>query len=362
MMNHSFLQLFICRLREFYREPHALFWVYGFPLILAVGLGFAFRDREPDRAAVDVVGTSDDDRATSLRNHLGDAGLSAEVHNEEEAKHRLRIGKTALYVVPVPEGFRYVYDRVRPEGVGARDRVNGAILLWKIDDERNKGGNSGSGLAGNDAKWQTTDDYVTEPGNRYIDFLMPGLLGMNIMGGGLFGVGFVIVDMRIRKLLKRLVATPMRRGQFLGAMLAARLVMLFPEVTVLLTFATLVFGVPIRGNLLTLVLVILTGAFAFAGIGLLLAARAAKTETISGLINLIMMPGWLLSGTFFSARRFPDAMQPFIQALPLTQLNDALREVMLEGKSLTEVAWRIGILALYGSVTFVLALKWFRWV
>ena len=361
-MNHPLLQLFLARLREFYREPQALFWVYGFPLILAVGLGFAFRDRPPEAAAVDVVGDAKDEHTEALRERLEKAHLLAEIHSDDEAKQRLRTGKTVLYVVPGDDGFRYVYDRVRPEAVAARDRVDGAILRWKIEKECKKTDDPPSGEAAHNAKWQTADDFITEPGNRYIDFLMPGLLGLNIMGGGLFGVGFVIVDMRLRKLLKRLVATPMRRGHFLAAMLGARLVMLLPEMTVLLGFATLLCDVPIRGNPLTLGIVIVAGAFAFAGIGLLLASRAAKTETISGLVNLVMLPGWLLSGTFFPARRFPDAVQPFIQALPLTQLNDALREVMLEGKSLIDVAWRIGILALYGGVTFALALKWFRWV
>jgi ABC transporter DrrB family efflux protein len=210
-------------------------------------------------------------------------------------------------------------------------------------------------------RWQTTDAPVSEPGHRYIDFLVPGLMGLNIMGGGLFGVGFVIVDMRVRKLLKRLLATPMRRSHFLLAMLGSRLIMLLPEMTLLLVAARLGFGVPLRGNPLLLGLVILVGAFAFAGIGLVLASRTDKTETISGLINLVMLPGWLVSGTFFSSRRFPDAVQPLIQALPLTQLNDALREVMLEGASLGRVAGRLAVLAAWGGVAFLLALRWFRW-
>src|SRR5262249_11969457 len=155
---------------------------------------------------------------------------------------------------------------------------------------------------------------ITEKGNRYIDWFMPGLAGMNIMGGGLWGVGFVLVDMRMRKLFKRLLATPMKRTHFLLSMLLARLLMLLPEMTTLLLFATLVFGVPLRGDLVTLVVVIFVGASAFAGIGLLVASRTDKIETVSGLMNLVMLPMWLLSGVFFSSKRFPDAAQPFIQA------------------------------------------------
>jgi ABC-type multidrug transport system permease subunit len=205
------------------------------------------------------------------------------------------------------------------------------------------------------------DSYVTERGSRYIDFLVPGLIGMNLMGGGLFGVGFVIVDMRVRKLFKRLLATPMRRTDFLLALVLSRLLFLIPEMTVLLIVGHYGFGVPIRGSPLDLVVLILAGVAAFDGLGLLIACRTEKTETVSGLINLCMLPMYLVSGTFFSSKRFPDAVQPIIQALPLTQLNDALREVMLEGAGLGEIAWRVGILLIWGGVCAALGLRWFRW-
>jgi ABC-type multidrug transport system permease subunit len=186
-------------------------------------------------------------------------------------------------------------------------------------------------------------------------------MGLNLMGGGLWGVGFVLVDMRVRKLLKRLVATPMRRDDFLFTILTARMVFLLPEM-VLLVLVGLIAGVPLRCSVLTLLVVIIVGASAFSGLGLLIACRTAKTETVSGLMNLVMLPMWLLSGTFFSSKRFPEAAQPFIQALPLTQLNDALRETMLEGATLMDVAWRLGILTAWALVTFFLALRWFRWL
>ncbi len=349
-MNHPLLQLFFARLREFYREPEAMFWVYGFPLILAVGLGFAFRDRKPEPAQVDVADASG---AAELCEHLRQAKLAAEVLPLDECRRRLRTGKTALFVEPTGDSFRCVFDEARPESLAARGEVEVALLRWKaglaIEGHNLPGGGS------------TTDAPVSEPGNRYIDFLIPGLMGLNIMGGGLFGVGFLIVDMRVRKLLKRLLATPMRRGDFMLSIFGGRLVMLVPEMATLLLVAHFLFGVPSDGNPFLLALIILLGAFAFAGIGLVLASRTAKTETISGLINLVMLPGWLVSGTFFSAKRFPDAMQPVIQALPLTQLNDALREVMLEGASAARVAWRLAILAAWGTVSFLLAGRWFRW-
>jgi ABC-2 type transport system permease protein len=343
--SHPFLQLLLARLREFYREPEALFWVYGFPLIMALGLGIAFLNRKPDPLHIDI---EEGPHAEAAKADLAKADILAEIHSQADCREHRRIGKVPLFVRFLSEdSWQFVYDEAQSDAVSARYQVDDALVRRQLARHR-------SGLVIDDEK-------VTENGNRYIDFLMPGLIGMNIMGGGLWGVGFVLVDLRVRKLLKRLLATPMKRPQFLLAILSARLFMLLPEMTLLFLFARLAFGVPMRGNPLTLILVIFVGASAFAGIGLLISSRTDKTETVSGLMNLVMLPMWLLSGTFFSSERFPAATQPFIQALPLTQLNNALREVMLEGKSLTEIAWRLGILALFALVTFTLALKRFRW-
>jgi hypothetical protein len=341
---HAFTQLFLARLRAFYREPEALFWVYGFPLLLTVGLGIAFASREQEPPDVDVQGAPGQTEAVALMKDLTDHGLKCEIHSLEECQERLSSSKSALYIVPTPQGPRLQYDPARSDSVMALHWVD-ALLVRKAAPQAPK----------------LDAEKVDRVGSRYIDFLVPGLMGLNLMGGGLWGVGFVIVDMRVRKLLKRLLATPMRREDFLLAILSARLVFLTPDMGILLLVGCVGFGVPVRGSWLTLVLVILVGAASFAGLGLLVACRAQKTETITGLMNAVMLPMWLLSGTFFSAERFPDAMQPLVQALPLTQLNNALREVMLNDRSLTEVAWRLGILAVWGAGSFVLALRWFRW-
>jgi ABC-type multidrug transport system permease subunit len=346
--SHPLWQLLLARLREFYREPEVIFWVYGFPLILAVSLGIAFWDREPEPARVDIQRTADPSAEAALQKILQDAGLVAEVHDAEACRKRLRVGKTTLVVVPTGSGYEYVYDKAHEESRSARNAVEVALLKAELTSQSKQ-------------VPATSDVYVNDPGSRYIDFLIPGLMGMNLLGGGLWGVGFVIVDMRVRKLFKRLVATPMRRSHFLLSIVLARGVFMVPEMALLLLAGRVGFDVPVYGSLLTVALVILAGAAAFDGIGLLLASRAQKTESIAGLINLVMLPMYLLSGTFFSSKRFPDAAQPFIQALPLTQFNDALREVMLEGATLDQVAWRLGVLVLYAVASFALALKWFRW-
>ncbi len=198
-------------------------------------------------------------------------------------------------------------------------------------------------------------------GSRYIDWLVPGLLGMNIMSTGLWGVGFSIVQARTKKLLKRLVATPMSRAHYLLSHVLSRLLFLAMETTVIVGFAWLVFGVAVHGALASLAALALLGALAFGGIGLLLASRARTIEAVSGLMNLVMLPMWVLSGVFFASSNFPDAMQPFIHALPLTALNDALRAVVNEGRPLVSLGREIGVLAGWGGVSFALSLRLFRW-
>jgi ABC-2 type transport system permease protein len=341
------VKLVEARFREFFREPEVIFWVYGFPLVLAFGLAFAFSPTKPKTPDVDVAEAADTIRAVVIAEQLRDERwkdekLKVEVLPENQCEKRLTIGKTALYLVVHPKKIEYVYDPAREDSVQARYWAE-AILSRQGD---------GSAIEPKE---------LSEPGSRYIDFLIPGLIGMNVMAGGLFGVGFVLVDMRVRKLFKRLMATPMRHSDFLLSLLIARLLFLLPEMASLLCVGYLWFGVPMNGSFLAVIVIIFVGAVAFSGIGLLLGCRTEKTETISGLANAVMLPMWIFSGILFSSKRFPDEAQPAIQALPLTQLNDALREVMLEGASLLDVSWRIGILAAYAVVTFTLALRWFKW-
>lgn len=337
------VKLVEARFREFFREPEVIFWVYGFPLVLAVGLGYAFSNTAPQAPQIDIVASPSAARvAQQLRDERWkDEKVTAEVLPKSECESRLQKGKTSLYLIVHPQEIEYVYDPARSESVQARYWVEAILSRQPATTPR--------------------VTFVSDPGSRYIDFLLPGLIGMNIMGGGLFGVGFVLVDMRVRKLFKRLMATPMRHSDFLLSLLIARLLFLLPEMASLLLVGWLWFGVPIHGSVFTVFAIILVGAAAFSGLGLLLGSRTEKTESMSGLVNMIMLPMYIFSGVFFSSKRFPEEAQPIIQALPLTQLIDALREVMLEGATFLEVSWRIGILFAYAVVSFSLALYWFKW-
>lgn len=338
----AFRQLFLARLREFAREPEVVFWVFGFPLLLAIGLGVAFRNKPPDEVAVGVLANGEASRILATLAAAGD--LRVESLAEEDAAARLRLGKVSMVIVP-GETVEYRYDPTRPDSVIARQKIHD--LLQES--------------AGREDPLPVRETLITEPGARYIDFLIPGLLGLNIMSGGMWGVGFVLVDMRSRRLLKRLIATPMPRSRFLSSMMASRMLLVFLEVVLLLAFGWLVFDMRILGSLGTIFLLAILGAFVFAGFGLMCGSRTDKIETISGLMNLVMLPMFVFSGVFFSSERFPAFLQPFIKALPLTALNDALRATILEGAGLFSQGGRILILAVWGAIAFAVALRIFRW-
>lgn len=349
------VELTASRLREFIREPEALFWVFVFPILLALALGIAFRTgrEEPVRAGVERTPRADQAAGAEVDTADTDAivgalrsahGIDVTVLKPSEVEAALRNGRVALVVRPgTPPTYRY--DATRTESRLARLVVDQALQR----------------AAGRVDRWKAGDEAVLTKGSRYIDWLIPGLLGMNIMGTSMWGLGFSIVQARTRKLLKRLLATPVARSDYLLAQLLARLVFLGLEVGVLLVFARVAFGVPVNGSIVALFAVAVIGSLAFGGLALLVAARPRTIEAVSGWMNFVMLPMWVLSGTFFASSNFPSAMQPFIRLLPLTALNDALRGVMLEGQPIVALGSQVAILAAWGVIGFAVAVKIFRW-
>lgn len=340
------LELTACRIKEFVREPEALFWVFAFPILLAIALGLAFRAKGPDKIPVGVVALHADaaaaDRALAVL--AKSPVLLPRRFEAEEGREALRTGKISLLVeVGSPVVFRF--DETRPDSRIARLEADGALQR----------------AAGRQDPLPVRAERVTEKGSRYIDFLIPGLLGMNLMGTGIWSLAFSVTTARNRKILKRLVATPMPKSHYLLSQILGRLVFLLPEIVVLVGLGWLLFGVAVRGSLLLLTATCLLGAMTFCGMGLLISSRVSTVEGASGLANLVMLPMWLLSGVFFSSERFPDAVQPWINALPLTALNQALRGIMTEAHTLPEVAVQLAILAAWGLASFGVALKIFRW-
>jgi ABC-2 type transport system permease protein len=334
----SLAQLTLTRIREFWREPEAVFWVFIFPILLAGGLGIAFRNSPAEVIRIGVeAGLADSVRT--------EKSLAVETMDREKGALSLRTGRIVLFAMQGADGPVFRYDDTNPEGRTAR-------LITERAMRR---------AAGAPDPVKISEDVVREPGSRYVDFVVPGLLGMNLMGSGIWGLGFSIVDARRRKLLKRLMASPMERWEYLASFLLSRLVTLVLEVALLLCFAAFVFDVPIRGPVWELAALCLISALAFSAMGLLIASRVRTIEAASGLMNLVMLPMWVLSGVFFSSERFPDAIQPIIRALPLTAVIDGLRGSMLQGTRLFEMTWQVPVIGAWLAGSFFLAMRLFRW-
>jgi len=343
----GYSHLLMARMLELKREPEVVFWVFVFPLLLALGLGIAFRNKPGDAVSVAIVqGTGAEQAQALLARSPHHEMFKVQMLDAEAAHKGFRLGKFDVVIEPdAKDGFIYRYDPARPESVLARTEANDAM----------------QSAAGRKDAVSTNSVTSSEPGSRYIDFLIPGLLGMNLMNSGMWGIGFALVDMRQRKLLKRFVGTPMRRGDFLLALASSRLILMIIEVGLLLLFGVLFFHMRVLGSVAAIALIAGIGSLTFGGVGLLTASRAQKIESVSGLINLVMMPMWIFSGVFFSYERFPTVIHPLIKALPLTALNDALRASILEGTPLAHQWSRLLVMVLWGGISFALALKWFRW-
>ena len=335
----SLYQLTMARFRLIWREPEAIFWIFIFPILLAVGLGIAFRNRPADVLQVGATTTQLTQALTR------DKGLTAATMDEADGTRALATGRILLLAIQRPDGVAYKYDDSNPDARTARLLVDRAIQT----------------AAGRREAVRAENDLVHETGARYIDFVVPGLLGMNLMGSAMWGLGFAIVEARQKKLLKRLVASPMPRWQYLASFLLSRLAMLIVEVAVFLGFARVAFGVPFRGSLWELGLLCVLTSLAFSALGLLVSSRAKTMEAASGLMNLVMLPMWILSGVFFSATRFPAVIQPLVRALPLTAAIDALRGNMLQGMNLGQLIAQVGILLAWFVVPFAVSLRIFRW-
>jgi len=347
---YPLLELTRARLLEFLRDPSAIFWVFGFPVILAIVLGIAFREQGPERARIAVLGAGAEMVSARLAGDdrvqlMAPGGAAEALVNLELRAGRIDLVVEAGAATSGPPGVAYRYDPTRPGARGARAMVDDLLQRsWGRADVV-----------------EVREIEASEPGGRYIDFLLPGLIGLNVMGSCMWGMGYSIVDSRRRKLLKRFAVTPMNRSHFQLSFILSRLLFLAAEMAVIVTFGWLVFGVRVHGSVAGLVAVALLSTMAFSGIALLIASRTESTEVASGWMNFVQLPMWLLSGSFFDYSRFPEAVQPFIRALPLTAFNDAARAIINDGASLFSLGPQILVLALWGFASFTLAVRLFRW-
>jgi len=335
----SLYQLTAIRIKLFLREPEAIFWTFVFPILLAVGLGIAFRNRPADVLHVGAT-------TTQLTQALAtEKGLATTTMDEAAGTHALATGEIVLLAIQRPGEVVFRFDDTNPDARTARLLTNRAVQT----------------SAGRKELVDVENQLVHETGARYIDFVVPGLLGMNLMMSAMWSLSFAIVDARQKKLLKRMVASPMPRWEYLASFLFSRLLLLSLEVLVFLGFAGVAFGVPFRGSLWALGFLCVLTSLTFSAMGLLCSSRARTIEAASGLLNLVMLPMWILSGIFFSATRFPGAIQPLVRALPLTAAINSLRGNMLQGMSLGQLAVPVAIMLAWLIVPFAVSVKIFRW-
>lgn len=348
---HPLAELVKARLREFLREKGMVFWVFVFPLLMAVGLGIAFRSRPPDPSRVAVVAPAPADTSSTpvpgnLLAALDDSDrLVVHQLSEAEARRSLARGKVDVVLLWQQRAPVYLYDLSNERGVGARHVVDDVLQR----------------AAGRIDPLPPREITISEPGTRYIDFLLPGLIGLNLMGSSMWGVGYNLVVARKRRLLRRYAVTPMRRTHFLLSYFFSRSVFLVLELSWLVLFGALVFDTLVRGSYATLILTAFLGAASFAGLSLLIGARVENTESANGWMNLVQLPMWVLSGAFFSYERFPEWLHAPIRLLPLTALVDALRAVFNDGASLVALAPQLAVLMVWGGLGFFVALRTFRW-
>jgi len=372
----NFKQLWLLTLslfREILREPGVLFWGILFPILMTLGLGLAFSKKADVVRKIAVISTpiATDKDSSALYNFLGkkceqnkplekdDYNWKFEIRDEklgnsvflfysmewDESMVLLKRGTINLILKENEGKTEYHFDPMNSDAELTYLKLSGII-------------GSGEILP---AGKTTEIKPLTLTGTRYIDFLVPGLITMGVMMSSMWGISYGIIEKRSKKLLRRLVATPMKKSHFLIALITVRVTMNFLEALVLLLFALIVFHMTIQGSISAMILIFLAGNIAFAGIAVFVSSHTSNTEVGNGLINFIVMPMMVLSGIFFSYHNFPDWSLPVIQKLPLTMLSDGIRSIFNEGAGYPEVAIPILILTSTGVLFFGVGLKIFKW-
>jgi ABC-2 type transport system permease protein len=368
MRRNSLIQLILIHYREFIREPGILFWSIIFPVLMAWVLGIAFSKQAGLAQQVAFIDDSSN-MNPELRQFLHDAKnvdnsekngevyLEKTIQNEKLGKTTfkflmtdwdgglllLKRGQVNLILREYPDSVEYFFDPLNPQA-----KMVYILLSSAINNE-------------NLVYESASINPLTQKGNRYIDFLIPGLVAMGVMNSLLWGISYALIEMRSKKLLRRMVATPMKRSEFLISIFVARLSITIIEALLLLSFAFVYFHISIQGSLPALILIFLAGNIAFSGIAILISSRTANSRIGTGLINVITMPMTVLSGIFFSYHNFPDFAVPIIQKFPLTMMADSIRSVFIEGAGIAQVSLNALILSALGLICFAIGLRTYKW-
>ncbi|MDR0231002.1 MAG: ABC transporter permease [Dysgonamonadaceae bacterium] len=363
--NKQLYQLTLTQILETIREPEVLFWGIIFPVLISIGLGLAFTQDSEAKFRIVIVENSPA-RLDSL--------LSVYALTETEKQGEVHIWKITDDALGNTE-FRFLRNDWNT-GIVSLKRGEADLLIsdslgaihYHFDPH-----NSQSQLAylklstllESPVPLQQNSSTGVEPlklkGVRYIDFLVPGLIAFGIMGSMMWGVSYTLIERRSQKLLRRMVATPMKKTNFIFAMMFVRILMNFIEAVIIFFAAALLFGIEIQGNIGALIFLFLAGNIAFTGIAVLVSCRTSKTEVGTGWINAVQMPMMILSGIFFSYHNFPSWSIPFIKLLPLTALTDGMRSIFNEGAGWMEILSPSIALSAFGFICFAIGMKLFKW-
>jgi len=340
-MNSSFINLFLIQVRRFYREPEVIFWVIFFPIIMSWILGVAFSGKTVNIktiAIVSVVAIHE----LPLQAKIDKLKTSFKILDisEDEAIKMLKSGNILLYITIEDNEMVYHFDKNNPDAnltyLTIENLVNSCDAHASIKN-------------------------ISGQGSRYIDFLIPGLISLGIMNSCIWGLGWGLVELRIRKLLRAMAATPMKKSYFIASHYLSRLIPTTIETIILYTFAHYYFGVVVSGSIAAFILVFLSGNLVFSGIGLLISSRTDNTDMVNGLINVITVPLVILSGIFFSYQNFPDWIGDIIKYLPLAMLTDSIRNVFNQGAGVMDVSFDVVILFSIGLIFSIIGIKIFKW-
>lgn len=344
-MNNSFINLMSIQFKEFYREPSVLFWGFAMPILMIVVLGLAFMNKPTEKRTIAVIGPSTkyDAEFVDKLDSLSNGGtIHFEIMSREKALLSMQRGQIAVYIDSGNNG--------KPEFNYDPDNNEARITYLLAANALLSNGNNGF-----------DNKHITAKGHRYIDFLVPGLLAMGIMNSCLWGIGWNLIDYRIKKLMRRMIATPVKRSIFLFAQIISRATLLVLEAIIIFSFAHWSFEVEVQGNVSALIAVMISGMVAFSGLSVLIASRASHSQVGNGLINATTMPMIILSGVFFSYENFPEWAAAIVRFLPLTLLADGIRAVFNEGANFMHVWTEILLLNIMGVAFFASGLKIFKW-
>jgi ABC-type multidrug transport system permease subunit len=360
---HSLWQLISVNYKEFLREPGILFWSLAFPVLMAWVLGIAFTKRAESVQTIAVV--SSPASVTRLDQFLGEMEkLTSSNHTVFRKTFDNKLGKLTFRLMPVTADSAILMLKRGETSLILQEQ--GDSIVYQLDPQNAEAKLNYlvlSAAINHDPLIYNTESVkiLSQRGTRYVDFLIPGLLALGIMNGFLWGIGYTLIEIRTKKLLRRMVAAPMKKSIFIFSHFFSRLTLSAFEAFVLFCFAWFYFRIQIQGSIPAFILIFLAGSFCFAGIAILMGSRTSSSRVGNSLINVITLPMMILSGIFFSYHNFPEVVVPVIQKLPLTLLTDSLRGIMTEGTGIRENLPAMFILSGVGTVCFFLGLRIYKW-